>query len=390
MTSSHPLRRLGADGALLFAVRACRMASYGALSIVLLPYLAAIPLDSGAIGALLSCILVGDLVISLFLTSRADRFGRRRTLVIGAVLKLISGVVFAATGNWWALALAGTVGVISVAGGEIGPFLAVEQAALADLVADTQPPDAAAILTTVFGWQNALGYIAQAAGAVAGGFIVEWRKLTGSSEIDALRGVLWLYAAFGAAKAVLYLCLSSRVEIRPKATAQTSIASGGVAQPSPLALSGRARGPGCFRNVLHCGLVSKESRATVAQLCVLFCIDSFAGGFVMQSALAMYFLVRWGVGGEALGFTLSASNIVAGCSSVAAGYFVKRWGAINTMVFTHLPSNLLLMAIPLMPSASLAIAMTVARFSISQMVRECRNLRILNSSSFARSRHKLK
>ncbi|MGH2475569.1 MAG: MFS transporter, partial [Candidatus Limnocylindrales bacterium] len=128
------LRGLGRDGRLLFTLRTLRMFGYGFLAVVLVLYLAASGLDPVGIGLVLTLTLVGDTAVSLWLTTHADRIGRRRVLVLGSGLVLIAGAAFAATDWLPLLVIAGIIGVISPTGNEVGPFLAVEQAALAQVV----------------------------------------------------------------------------------------------------------------------------------------------------------------------------------------------------------------------------------------------------------------
>ena len=151
------------DLPLLVAARVTRMFAYGALSVVLVLYLSAIGFSDRAIGAILSLTLLGDAVVSLALTTSADRVGRRRTLVAGAALMCIAGAVFAATQNWLLLTVTAIVGVISPTGNEIGPFLSIEQAALAETVDPARR-------THVFAWYQVAASMAGAAGALAGGF----------------------------------------------------------------------------------------------------------------------------------------------------------------------------------------------------------------------------
>src|ERR1700676_60378 len=126
------------------------MFAYGLVSVVLVIYLADLGLQEWEIGLLLSLTLAGDTVISLWLTTTADRFGRRRTLMVGAGLMVLAGIVFAMTGNFLLLLMAATIGVISPSGNEIGPFLSVEQAALSHIVSDERRTD-------VFAWYNLVG-----------------------------------------------------------------------------------------------------------------------------------------------------------------------------------------------------------------------------------------
>src|SRR5512139_1433888 len=150
------------DGWLLFATRFIRLFAYGALSVVLVFYLVGLGLREAQIGLLLTATLIGDTAVSLYLTTRADRIGRRRMLVIGAALMAGAGLAFAFTANWWLLLVAGTIGVISPSGHEVGPFLSIEQAALSHVVADRAR-------TRVFAWYTLVGSLATAVGALAGG-----------------------------------------------------------------------------------------------------------------------------------------------------------------------------------------------------------------------------
>src|SRR3990172_9546513 len=160
------MRTPAADVRLLFAARVVRMFSYGLLSVVLVLHLAQLGLDERRIGILLTLTLVGDTAISLWLTSAADRFGRRRTLVAGAALMVLASAVFASTGSFWWLLLSAIVGVLSPSGYEVGPFLAVEQAALTE---ELEPERR----TSVFARYHVAGTLATALGALVGGAFVQ-------------------------------------------------------------------------------------------------------------------------------------------------------------------------------------------------------------------------
>src|SRR6185503_1215984 len=160
------LARLTRDAWLLFLTRFLRLFAYGSLSVVLVFYLVGLGLSETQTGMLLTLTLAGDTIVSLFLTTRADRIGRRRMLVIGAVLMTGAGLVFASTSRFWLLVVAGTVGVISPSGGEVGPFLSIEQAALTHVVTDRTRTD-------VFAWYTLTGSVATALGALAAGTITQ-------------------------------------------------------------------------------------------------------------------------------------------------------------------------------------------------------------------------
>jgi MFS family permease len=328
LNAASPLDGRG-DQAVLFAARALRMAGYGALSVVLVLYLAAIGRSDVEIGALLTLTLLGDVVISLWLTTGADRFGRRRTLVLGGLLMAGAGVAFALTSSFPILVIAATIGVISPSGNEVGPFLAVEQAALSEELPETRR-------TRVFGWYNLVGSLATAIGVLGGGVLASLLLGSGRPADDAYRAVIVVYAALGLGLAVLFLRLSPAVETRPIAPR-----------------------PGRFG--LH------RSRGTVARLAALFSLDAFAGGFVMQSLLAYWFHLRFGVDPAGLGVIFLGANLLAAVSALAAARLAERIGLVETMVATHLPSNVLLILVPFMPTLPLAVGVLLARFAISQM-----------------------
>lgn len=319
----------GRDGALLFATRALRMFSYGFLSVVLVLYLSGLGFREGRIGLLLTLTLVGDTLISLFLTTRADRLGRRRILVLGALLMVGAGIPFALSGDFPVLLIAATLGVISPSGNEVGPFLAIEQASLSQTVPDESR-------TSVFSWYNLTGSFSTALGALAGGWTAQALQARGMAPVSSYRVLVLAYAASGILLALLFSRLSSRVEV-----------------PSGLAPAGR--------------LGLGKSRGVILRLSALFSLDAFAGGFVIQSLIAFWFHVRFGVEPGVLGTIFFGANILAGLSALSASRLARRFGLVNTMVFTHLPSNVLLILVPLMPSLSLAVIVLLARYSISQM-----------------------
>jgi len=322
---------LTTDGYILFGTRLIRMFAYGFLSVVLVLYLAQLGLNEVLIGLLLSLTLIGDAAISLWMTTSADRLGRRRILIAGGGLMVFAGFLFALTDRVAILLLAAIIGVISPSGYEVGPFLAVEQAALSQIVPDERR-------TQVFGWYNLVGSFATAAGALAAGGMTELLQDAGMLPLNSYRTIVILYGAIGLLLVLLFTRLSSSIE-----TAHSDSA----------------------RTWFHLGL--HRSRRVVLKLSALFGLDAFAGGFVVQSLVAYWFHIRFGVEPGALGGIFFGANIFAGISALGAAWVAARIGLVNTMVFTHLPSNLLLTLVPLMPNLPLAITVLFMRFSISQM-----------------------
>ena len=324
--------KLTRDGWLLFATRILRMFAYGLLSVVLVLYLVEVGLKEWEVGLLLSLTLAGDTAISLWLTTTADRLGRRRTLILGAILMVLAGMAFVSTSNFVLLVIAATIGVISPSGNEIGPFLSVEQAALSHIVSDERRTD-------VFAWYNLVGSFSTALGALAGGLIAEASSHFGLTGAAAFRPVLLAYSGIGVALIGGFSFLSSEIE----ATRDESV-------PPPKAVLG-----------LH------ESKNTIFKLSLLFALDAFGGGFVIQSIIAYWFHIRFQLDPAMIGTIFLFANLLAGVSALAAGWLARRIGLINTMIFTHLPSNVLLILVPLMPDVYWAIGLLLLRFSISQM-----------------------
>jgi MFS family permease len=225
--------------------------------------------------------------------------------------------------------------VISPTGNEVGPFLAVEQAALSQATPDVRR-------TPTFAWYNLAGYVATAFGALSAGFLTQALLAVGLVAVDAYRVIVIGYAVVGLLMAVVFWRVGAAVEVPP---AERS-ADDGIARR--LGLGARSRG-------------------IVARLSLLFSLDAFGGGFIPQSLMAYWFHLQYGVEPALLGGIFFGANLLAAVSSLSASRFAARFGLINTMVFTHLPSNILLILVPLMPNLALAIAVLLLRFSLSQM-----------------------
>ena len=318
------------DTILLFATRITRMFAYGFLSVVLALYLSEAGLSEGQIGLMLTFTLVGDAAITLWITTFADRIGRRRMLILGAILMLFAGLIFIFTQNIIILTLAAIFGVISPSGNEIGPFLSIEQAGLSQLVSNESR-------TKTFAWYNLVGSFATAFGALAGGWLATGFQKNGLSALFSYKIILAGYAIAGLALIICFLNLSAKIEITKKIVQKKRILG------------------------LH------KSRGIVIKLSALFSLDAFAGGLIVQSMFAYWFHVRFGIEAGVIGSIFFGANVLAGISALLAVPLAKKIGLINTMVFTHIPSNILLMIVPLMPNLPLAIIVLLARFSISQM-----------------------
>jgi MFS family permease len=326
------LRTLSPDGRLLFLTRTVRLFAYGFLAVILGLYLSASGLSDTEVGLVLSLTLLGDAAISLPIAIIADRLGRRRMLIIGACLMIFAGVVFAFTSSIALLVVTAIIGTISPSGNEVGPFLAIEQAALPQTTTDRQR-------TQVFAWYSLLGSFTTGLGSFAGGLLSQALQNAGQTPLNSYRIVIIGYALLGFALALLFTRLSPAIEVATQPAAPTLSSLYGL----------------------------KRSRGVVYRLSLLFMLDAFAGGLVVQSLVALWFNKRYGVDPAVIGSIYLGANFFAGLSALAAARVAARIGLVNTMVFTHAPSNILLILVPLMPNLPLAILVLLARFSISQM-----------------------
>jgi MFS family permease len=308
--------------------RILRTFAYGYLAVVLALYLASLGFDTLQVGIVVSAAILGSAVMTVLWALAADRFGRRRTVATMAALMIAGGLLFAFGSGFGVLLLGAFTGTISATSSEVGAFLTVEQA----ILPQTAPPERRTWLFSIYAF---VANIAQAAGSLFAGAVAAFAAL-GLTGPDVYRPLFVLYAVIGLLNLVIFLSLSDRVE------------------------AARVDGPRRFFGV-------HRSTGTVARLSALFAVDAFAGGLVVQSLVAYWFHVRWGLDNGQLGVLFFFVNVLSGLSLLAAGWLGGRIGLINTMVFTHLPSNLLLVLVPLMPTATLAAAVFLMRMSISQM-----------------------
>jgi len=260
---SRFFEELTGDGGFLFTTRIVRMFAYGFLSVILVLYLAEVGLAETEIGVLLTLTLLGDTAISLWITTHADRIGRRRMLILGSILMVFAGILFAFTGNFILLLIAATIGVISPSGNEVGPFLSIEQASLSQIVPDERR-------TGIFAWYNLVGSFATALGALAGGFLVQALQDSGVAALVSYRAIIIGYAILAGRSRVVHAPLSG------------------------IELSGAADSPG-RSSPYQSWLGLHRSRRIILKLSALFSLDAFAGGFVLQSIVAYWFtsVFRW-------------------------------------------------------------------------------------------------
>jgi len=317
-----------ADGRWLLAGRALRSLGYGLFSVILGLHLDAAGYAPAAVGLVITLSLAGSAGLTALLASSADRFGRKRALLWSGALMVIGGVVFILTDHVVALAAAALTGTINPSAPETGPFETVESAILPQAVTS-------AGRNRAFGWYHAVGAVALAFGSLAAGALDPIAAGLGLDELGAYHLGYGLYT--GAA----LLCLLVLTRLSP------------AVEP---------RGP-----PKRSGLALQRSRKTVFRLAALFSLDAFAGGFVVQSIVVYWFSLRFGVGLAVLGPVFGVVSLLKALSYVVSVRLADRLGLVRTMVFTHLPSNVLLLLLPAMPSLPLAVAILLIRHMLAQM-----------------------
>lgn len=310
----------------LLLAKALRAFTDGLVSIVLPVYLLRLGYNAFHVGAIVTSTLLGSALLTLVIGWFAHQSPGRRLLLGAALLMTATGIMFASIHAFWPLLIVAFVGTINPSAGDVSIFLPLEQALLAGTISPQRR-------TALFARYSLIGSLAGAAGTLAGGLPEITAQRLSVSETVILQSTFLAYAAVGIATWLIYRSLSSRAAIEEF--------------PSSKALG--------------------HSRRIVFELAALFSLDAFGGGFFVQSLLALWLFKAFHLS------VLSASSILfwmglcSACSYLIAVPISERFGLINTMVFTHLPANILLMLVPFAPNLPVAIALLLARSALSQM-----------------------
>ena len=316
-----------ADSRRLIVSRALRGFADGLVSILLPSYLTALGLSATQIGIILFGTLFCSAMLTLWAGFAAHRFGCRRLLLGACVLMLATGLLFSYLQSFWPLLVVAFIGTLNPSAGDVSLFLPLEQATLAGTVTTRD-------LTRIFAMYNVAGALAGAFGALFSGLPTFVAARLDLSTTEAQRCAFIVYSVFALIAALMYRSLSVQRE----------------ADEAPI----------------H-GSPLEKSRGIVMHLAALFSLDALAGGFIVQSLLALFFHLRFGVPLALLAALFFGANACSALSYLAAAWLARRFGLLNTMVFTHLPSNILLMLVALMPSFPLAAAVLLLRQVLSQM-----------------------
>ena len=324
--STVPDPRIAADLRRVLAIQALRAFLYGFASVLLGATLADSGLSDAQVGLVFTAILVGMAVTAFLVGVAAHRLGWRRAYAGLLVTMGVAGAVFAVTSNPVALVVAALSGTLSTDPNESGPITSLEQGMIGQAPSETR--------IQVFGRYNAVAYVSGAVGALAAGLPSVLRNAGVGVPHD--RWFFLIFPVIAVPCALLAMRLSDRVEV------EAASGEGG-------------------RSALS------ASRAKVTKLATLFAMDSFAGGFAVQAFVVFWFGRKFGASTELMGAVFFISGFLQAASSIAASGLGRRFGLLNTMVFTHLPSNVLLMLIPFAPTLPLAIAAWWGRTALSQM-----------------------
>ncbi|KAI8963200.1 MFS general substrate transporter [Daldinia sp. FL1419] len=346
------------DVKLLCLQRFTRMFAYGISTLILVAYLSALLIPKTDIGLFMTLTLVGDVCLSFILTLFADALGRRAVLALGALLMTASGVVFALFGSYWVLLVAAVVGVISPSGNEIGPFRAIEESIVAQLTDPKKRSD-------IYAWYSLLGLVGASCGCMTCGWVLQ--HLTETLKWDfirAYRAIYFGYAVLGLLKLTLTLLLSHATESEKK-QAQTRSRDD---ETRPLLENGaEADTPRKRRFGALFPDISKESVPVVITLCLLFALDSFGSGLAPLSWITYYFKSRFNIEEGKLGSIFFTTQTIAGASMIVASSLAKRFGNVNTMIFTHLPSQIFRALLGVPDDMGLALAFLILNASTQSM-----------------------
>jgi MFS family permease len=312
------------DASLLLASRALRAFGDGVISIVLPAYLLARGCTPAQVGILITMTLLGSAASTLLIGFLASRYARKGLLLALSLLMVATGLAFASVGDFWPLVVVAFLGTVNPSTGDVSPILPLEHAALTETVVDTER-------TALFARYSLVGTLAGTFGVLSAGIVdvLDDRM----AAMRAMQLVFLGYAALGVAVLLLYRNLSAGLD---HADTRKSASLG-------------------------------PSHGIVLRLAALFSLDSFGSGFFVQSLLAVWLFERFGLSVATTAQIFFCMGLLSALSYLAAVPLARRIGLINTMVFTHLPANLCLIAVPFAPDLPVAIALLMGRGLLSQM-----------------------
>ncbi|EXJ59780.1 hypothetical protein A1O7_03927 [Cladophialophora yegresii CBS 114405] len=395
------IHETGRNAWLIILARSCRMFAYGTNSLILAIFFSALNYSDHQIGIFMTLTLLGDVFLGTFLTLIADRVGRRRVLMGGSVLMILSGLVFAVFENFWILLIAAILGVISVTGGDFGPFRSIEESVLSQLTTPTTRAD-------VLAWYVTTSTLGSSVGSEVSGRLIHYLQARpGWTDVDAYHALFWIYLIMGIVNVLFVLLLTDACELRasdkgeemysrvpqedqrheeadtdeavghhqPQSQSQSQSQSD-VEAASPPPTPTRPRSPELPTSRLSRALsafssalsqISKTTRRTMYKLWFLLIIDSLADGMVPYSLTNYYMDVKFHPSKSTLGDVTSLSYFLGAIGAVFAGPLARKIGLINTMVFTHVPSSTAVLLFPLAPYFWITAFFLLVRTGLNNM-----------------------
>jgi len=371
------------------------MFAYGTNSLILAIFFSALKYTDHQIGLFMTLTLLGDVLLGTFLTLVADRVGRRKVLMGGSLLMVLTGFIFAIFENFWILLLAAILGVVSVTGSDFGPFRSIEESMLSQLTTPSSRAD-------VLAWYVTTSTLGSSIGSEVSGRIIHFLEgRDGWTSVDAYHALFWVYTAMGLVNAVLVLPLTEDCELQTTAAdtyvelaqdegpnveameeqqqrqrhdgqvgvrvpiAVPDIESTAAARSAPAASSWPARIGSWFAHRL--AQISAPTRAVMYKLWFLLTIDSLADGMVPYSLTNYYLDIKFHPAKSALGDVTSVSYFLGAVGAVFAGPLARKIGLINTMVFSHVPSSAAVLLFPFPPAFWLTAGLLLVRAGLNNM-----------------------
>lgn len=315
------------DRSLLYTAAFLRALATGMIGVLIGIHLAKQGMDAGRIGAIVSAGLAGAALAALLVTIAGDRLGRRRALIALALLGGAGGIAVAFASDAAVIGIAAFFGMLNGMGRDRGASSILDQAILPSTVPSEQR-------TGAFAWYNLLQDMGHALGSLLAGLPAIFRAVAPMPEPVSLRAAVLVYAFLLLVTAVLYRVLSPAVE----------------------ATAPRVRTP-----------VSPETRRIVTRISALFALDSLGGGFLTTALLSYFFYARFGVDERGMGLLFFGARVLNAGSHLGAAWLAARIGLVNTMVFTHIPSSILLLTVPFAPSFTVAAILFLLREGLVEM-----------------------
>src|SRR5574341_354088 len=320
---------LSRDGKLLLAANISRMFGFGFVSIILAIYLKSAGYDALFTGIIITATLVSSSFFTFFASLYADRIGRRKILMLFSGLMVIAGLIFALTTDYYLLLVAALIGLINATGVNFGPFISIEQAILPQTSSDKKRNYTFALYQTT-------GTFAMAGGTLFAKIPEILQQQYDFDTISSFKPLFFVYMLIGLATITIYYSLSKLSEVQSDDNRKKIV-------------------------------LSPETKSIVKRLSILFGMDSFAGGFVIPTWVAFWFFTKFDAPLGEVSEIMFYAIMLTAVSYLVAAKLAGRIGLVNTMVFTHIPSNILLIVLAIAPTLQIAIIVYLIRMSLSQM-----------------------